>query len=337
MNLESVLSRSIVAQPVTPASGDTYLIPTAATGVDWAGRDGQFGIYTNAGWRFAILPIGRFLYVKDETAFYYRNTSGVWTAGVGSIALGPNSVNLSNVLGANASFVIKVENQTTNAPPVSPSPPTAYVIGPSPTGAWSGNAGKLAICLTAGSFTIIAPVAGDTVYDKAQNNSFTFNGTAWVSAAGAWISFQSIFTTDDSGVVSSGATSAYGYSDTVAPQVGFAGRIDNNTLTRSARKTGALLRFKYSGRLITNSLTTGAIGVYTLALFRDSVVNAIAWQSVTVTSPGNSAQAISFNFEAVVAAVDTSSHVYQMQALDLSASITVANLTHRLFTVEEAS
>jgi hypothetical protein len=175
----SVLTRGTTAQPASPSVGDRYLIPTAATGADWAGKDGKIGIFTAAGWRFAVSPIGRFLYVEDETTVYHRNTSGAWTAGVGSVALGANSVTLQNILGANASSVIKVENQTTNAPPASPSAGVSYIIGPSPTGSWAGNAGKLATCLTAGSYTIIAPVAGDTVYDKSLLKAITFTGTSW--------------------------------------------------------------------------------------------------------------------------------------------------------------
>lgn len=183
----SVLTRSVTAQPVSPASGDRYLIPTAATGTDWAGKDGRVGIYKGSRWFFAIIPVGRLLYVEDETAFYHRSVLGVWTAGVGSIAIGANSIPITALIGANASFVIKVENQTTNAPPASPVAPTAYIIGSSPTGAWAGHAGDLAICLTAGSFTIIDPVAGDVVYDKALAKTVTFTGTAWDAANNALV------------------------------------------------------------------------------------------------------------------------------------------------------
>lgn len=181
----SVATQGTTAQPASPAVGDAYLIPTAATGTDWAGKDAQVGIYTAAGWRFAVVPIGRFLYVKDETAFYHRNTSGVWTAGVGSLVLAANSVPITSVIGANASFVVKVENQTTNAPPASPTVPTAYIVGPSPTGSWSGHTGKLAICNVAGTFTIVTPAAGDQVYDKTEEVFFKFNGTDWIPATNA--------------------------------------------------------------------------------------------------------------------------------------------------------
>ncbi len=184
----SVDDKDRTAQPVSPAPsvGDRYIIPTAATGTDWAGQDGKIGIYTAAGWRFATVPIGRFVYVEDETAFYHRNASGVWTAGVGSLAYGAASIPITAVIGATASFIVKVENQTTNTPPASPVAPVAYIIGSAPTGAWAGNVAKLAICLVSGTFTIITPAEGDEVYDKAQDKNFRWNGSSWISASGAF-------------------------------------------------------------------------------------------------------------------------------------------------------
>jgi hypothetical protein len=177
----SALSTTTVAEPVSPAVGDVYLIPTAATGADWAGKDGTIGIFTSRGWVFAASSIGRFLFIRDQGAFYFKNASGVWTAGVGNIALAPDSVPMSAVIGSNASFKIKVENQTTDTPPVSPSVGVVYIIGSSPTGSWAGQAGKLAVCNVAGSFAIEVPVAGDEVYDKALASDTAFNGTAWVT------------------------------------------------------------------------------------------------------------------------------------------------------------
>ena len=38
MNL-SVIDKDLVAQPGGPTEGDRYIIPSGATGVDWAGQD----------------------------------------------------------------------------------------------------------------------------------------------------------------------------------------------------------------------------------------------------------------------------------------------------------
>jgi hypothetical protein len=52
-----------------------------------------------------------------------------------------------------------VENQTTNAPPANGPAGEQYVIGPLPTGAWAGNAKKIAFRPALnGAFVILAAV-----------------------------------------------------------------------------------------------------------------------------------------------------------------------------------
>jgi hypothetical protein len=294
----SVLTKGTVAQPGSPTVGDAYLIPTAATGASWAGKDTQIGIYTAAGWRFAVSPIGRFLYVKDETAFYHRNASGTWTAGVGSIVLGANAVNLTNVLGANASFMIKVENQTTNTPPGSPTAPTAYIIGSSPTGAWSGNAGKLAICLVNGAFTIITPATGDEVYDKAQSNNYRFNGTSWVSSIGAWRNFTATGTKAQTSTITGSGN--YSWS-TTAPTTS-TGRVLLDSRTIAAQSATSTLRIEFCCGLFSNVNDTG-----TIAIFKDAVASAILWAPIGVSN----VQVAGFSRTWSYVPGDTSSHTYR--------------------------
>lgn len=285
----SVLDKDTIAQPVSPAPsvGDRYLIPTSATGTDWAGQDGKIGIYTAAGWRFAISPVGRFLYVEDETAFYHRNTSGAWTAGVGSITHAANSISITHILGAKASFVVKVENQTTNAPPATPVAPVAYIIGPSPTGAWSGNAGKLAICLIDGVFTIITPDTGDTVYDKSIAQNYRFNGSAWVLSAGSVISFFRSFSTSPAVTAAGGAY--YVYNAATPPSSSHYRTALNVGLTFTPKSSISLLKFKISG---TPGFSSSALGdvlsgsfPICIALFRDAETNAIAWAPLCPANP----------------------------------------------------
>ncbi|MGJ5032364.1 DUF2793 domain-containing protein [Bradyrhizobium sp. HKCCYLS2038] len=276
----AVLSRTVTAQPSSPTSGDSYIVPTAATGAAWAGQDGKIAIYTARGWQFAISPIGREIYVRDVDTYYHRNASGTWTAGVGAVALQTGSVTLPNVLGATASFVIKVENQTTNAPPVSPSTPTAYIIGPSPTGSWSGNAGKLAICLTAGSFTIIAPATGDQVYDKARGAVFQFNGTAWTATNGVFADSKTV--TND---VRSGTSTVIPWDDTI-PQISEGTEVISTTVTPKSVTNKLRVRFEAS-----LSPDTGGIDV-TAALFLNSVTNAIRSTSIYLASINHSAPVV---------------------------------------------
>lgn len=320
----SVKDKDLTAQPVSPADGDRYLIPTAATGTDWAGKDGKVGIYKGTRWHFAVVPIGRLLYVEDETAFYHRNTSGVWTAGIGSISIGANSVPMTAVIGAKASFVIKVENQTTNAPPSSPVAPTAYIIGPSPTGTWAGNAGKLAICLTNGAFTIIAPTAGDTVYDKAQKVAYEYTGTAWASARGRWIDGTYVFTAASGG--STTGSGGYTWSASTPPTTTQGHVTDPATITWTARKANAVLRVRYQA-----SVTANTTDNFTFGLLRDSDSNALAWDRFyTPTTFG-----VCASMEFYIQATDTNQHVYKM-AVWFGAN-TPSAVSRRLFTLDEAA
>lgn len=329
----SVLTYGTTAQPadVDVSDGDTFLLPIGATGADWAGKAGQIAIRKSLRWYFAISPIGRKLYVEDEDAFYYRNDSGVWTAGNGSIALAANSVKITNVLGAKASFVVKVENQTTNAPPASPVAPVAYIIGSSPTGAWAGKAGQLAYCLVDGAYTYIVPDEGDEVWDKTLNTKFVFNGTAWISAAGAWIAFKK--TGIDAGTFTyTGTVVGYTYSATTPPTINNDGYEDSATITHQASKSGATLRFRYRAAFTTN----GANAAYTIALFRANAggtyeSNAVDWQRIY------SAPTIGeIDREFIIETTDAATHIYKIKTLSNGTSIITAASRRRL-TLEESS
>lgn len=83
--------------------------------------------------------------------------------------------NLFNVLAAVASGN-KVVNMTTTTPPGSPSEGDAYVIpaGSSPTGAWSGQAGKVAYYY-GGGWLFVAPKSGTRVFDTATKVVWTYS------------------------------------------------------------------------------------------------------------------------------------------------------------------
>lgn len=68
-----------------------------------------------------------------------------------------------------------------STPPGSPANEALYIVAASPTGAWSGNAGKLAYWLNnVGVWTFITPIAGFIVYVVDEATYYKFNGTAWV-------------------------------------------------------------------------------------------------------------------------------------------------------------
>lgn len=65
-----------------------------------------------------------------------------------------------------------------NTPPGSPVTNDMYVVGTSPTGAWSGQANALAQW-TGSAWQFTAPEGGTTAVSAATNATYIFSGTAW--------------------------------------------------------------------------------------------------------------------------------------------------------------
>lgn len=76
----SIKDRDLTAPPADPASGDTYIVGAAATGV-WAGKDGQVAVWDGAAWVFGVPRIGWSAYVEDEEVRSTYKAAG-WSAGV---------------------------------------------------------------------------------------------------------------------------------------------------------------------------------------------------------------------------------------------------------------
>jgi len=309
--VRSVLDKDLTSPPGSPSLGDTYIVGTAATG-DWATHDDEIAIWTARGWEFITPGTGWLIYVADEAKHYSFSSGGAWVE-FGGIAA--NSVLPANVVGGRSHWVIV--NDTTDDPPVAPQG-TAYIIGDTPTGAWAGHARKIAFRETAGSndtYTIIAPVKGWTAHDQADNTDLIYDGSTWVSAAGAVVAFVSTFIATGSTTFSGGV--AYVYSATTAPLSSAAKTEDNNTITHAAKRAGAKLRLKWQGVLTV--ATNRAI-----ALFRDTETNAIDWVAIDAPENGH------LQFEAIVTAPDTNSHTYKIIVMANS-----VGLERRTFTLEE--
>lgn len=61
-----VKSRTTTAQPGSPAAGDTYILPTGATGTNWAGNNGKIAHYYGGSWKFWTPVEGARVWVNDE-------------------------------------------------------------------------------------------------------------------------------------------------------------------------------------------------------------------------------------------------------------------------------
>lgn len=69
-----------------------------------------------------------------------------------------------------------------DTPPASPLPGECWIVGPSPTGAWTGEAGAVA-GWTAAGWRFIAPRAGMSLWDEAAGGAVTHDGSDWVPDA----------------------------------------------------------------------------------------------------------------------------------------------------------
>lgn len=336
----AVLDNTIATPPGSPALGDAYLVAAGATGA-WAGKSNFIAVKTARGWEFVNFSIGRFIYVESVDTYYHKNAGGAWVTGFGNQVVAPNSVPLSAAINFGKRMI--VENQTTTAPPGSPTVGTAYIIGPSATGGWAGQDGKIAICEVAGSFVIYTPTNGWSAYDKTLNNTYTFNGTAWKSSVGAWLTFGPVqLTNGGSSVINNGFIPIYGFSGT-APTTSSRLTIDNIAYNYQASRTGARLRIRYRAYIVLSS--SGApVGtlVFTAALFRDAVSTAIRWMPVAVMSPSNVTWSFNQTFEFNVTAVDAAAHDYKFALMSCTqvgggSQVDATSISEREFTLEEAA
>ena len=82
-----------------------------------------------------------------------------------------------------------VISKTLTAPPGSPTNGARYIVGASPTGAWSGQAKSIAVWTTdnpsapSGEWEFYAPKTGWFIYNAADSTLYYYNGSAWTGLA----------------------------------------------------------------------------------------------------------------------------------------------------------
>lgn len=319
----SVLDKDLTTPPDISDSppvalGDAYLVPAGATD-DWAAFPDYIALWTSRGWAFEAPRIGRLIYVEDEDSYYHYNVDGDWAAGVGQSALSDNSVFARHLLGGRTHWV--VINQTTNAPPSLTGGGNAYIIGASPTGAWAGNAGKIAQD-QGSSWGIYTPAEGWTADDQDQNGPYRYNGSAWIAQAGAIVGAEHQYTAGNGSTTNTGQTGAgagAAYSSGSPPTTSHRRRTDDVIISHAAKKTNARLRFEYScktnGTTLNNaSLFPSAATSFIVALFRDSDATAIKHRFIgTTTYPDQIFVVLE------VTASDSISHDYKIAILPTTA------------------
>ena len=76
----SVKDRDLTAPPVSPANGDRYIVPAAATGA-WAGKTSQIAVRIEGTWEFHAPKVGWLCYIEDEGKLVAFKSAG-WSAGI---------------------------------------------------------------------------------------------------------------------------------------------------------------------------------------------------------------------------------------------------------------
>jgi hypothetical protein len=260
--------------PGSPSVGDCVLVDTGGTGA-FAAKDGQIATWFASGWRFVVPKTYDEAHVEDESAIYHFNASSAWVLGSPALTIGTSQirfVHLKHGLG------LSVENQTTNTPPVSPSDGVAYIIGPSPTGAWSGHAGKVAYYVNS-AWEITAASIGWSVYDKAVKAQVVYSAAGWVTLVSGYSQVVNSAVGNTGGLAAGGT---YNYSAATAPTTG--GTVLTDTQSFTPKKSGAEIEVDFSADdflcSVFSSVSAGGEVVVTAALFIDSGATAVDWALV---------------------------------------------------------
>jgi|GEM_PF-3548393 len=76
-----IRSRQISAEPISPSSGDAYLLPEESTGANWTSLPaGALVCFQEGAWRVLPIPIGLRAWVADEATLVVMSSEGWVTA-----------------------------------------------------------------------------------------------------------------------------------------------------------------------------------------------------------------------------------------------------------------
>lgn len=157
--------------PVSPSAGDAYIIDVAPSGA-WSGHANEITIYTPRGWVFATPQVGQTVLSEATETNYQYDAGGVWGGFTVEQAAG-------SVRPAAMAFPMGVAvESTSNAPPGSPVVGQYYLVGTSPSGAWSANANAVATYRNS-AWEFVAAYTGAYVYEKTLLTGLVFTGGAW--------------------------------------------------------------------------------------------------------------------------------------------------------------
>jgi hypothetical protein len=312
--------------------GDKHIVGAAPSG-DFADHADDLAVLTSRGWEFAAPAVGQQVYVLALDEFRYWSEAGEWAqGGVTDGSIGAKHLQFP--------FGMAVEDELDTPPGGTPAEGTKWIVAANATGAWDDWDGDVAEADGAGGFRRLSAYHGATVASKALNTLRTFNGDTgeWTSAGGAWLDQKSSFQQDNSTGASNAGSGIYGYSHNTAPANQL--RRIQATLNHQARATGAKLRITFSGTLTTQNgvgASGGDVSGAVVALYRDAVTNAIAWNMSAADMVTIATDSVNVTF--YIDAPDAAVHNYTIAIMSGRNSNTELRMHagHRLMTIEEAA
>lgn len=334
---DSVKGIGIDEPPADPEIGDAYIVSSSPDG-DWAYNPDEIAVYTIREWLFITPRVGRPIYVEGSD-HYFMDENGDWLP---VFIPSGGQIRDQSLVGGQRRYI--VQNKTTNAPPGSPSPEVYWIVGPSPTGAWSGHAGKIATFYDGDSaWTIIEPKNGDEAFDIALLSNWLYYGGTWQFGGGAWSKVQHVKTTGTGSTTAASGSSAW--QGTGTPTTSNRYLADNATITHQAL-SGKKLRFTYQAQAtVADPSSLDGTWRWGIALFRDSDANAIAWMENPTSFISSSSFTVfkgskpaSVFVEFIITTDDSASHVYKIGLLSARITSTNSDFTAvqlRDFTMEE--
>lgn len=76
----SVKDRDLATPPASPADGERYIVPAAATGA-WSGRTNQIAVRIGGAWEFHVPKVGWLCFIEDEAVLSAYKAAG-WSPGI---------------------------------------------------------------------------------------------------------------------------------------------------------------------------------------------------------------------------------------------------------------
>ena len=172
--LFQVLDKDMTAPPGSPGAGDSYIAGAGSTGA-WATHDGKVAIWSGGIWHFIAPLAGDIAFISDEAGFYHRNAGNTaWVSGL------PGTIGAGEILPSNLiqGFTFKVESTANDEAGGEPDG-AGYIVGSSPTGAFSAFTANRIVIKVAGTWTQFPPAIGDTIDDKSQDGAVRWTGASW--------------------------------------------------------------------------------------------------------------------------------------------------------------